>query len=38
MNSGMKSVTKEPKYFYNETFNHLLIDFPGFHDTNGEMD
>ena len=38
MNNGMKSVTKEPKYYYNETFNHLLIDFPGFHDTNGEID
>ncbi|CAD8111198.1 unnamed protein product [Paramecium sonneborni] len=38
MNSGMKSVTKEPKYYYNEAFNHLLIDFPGFHDTNGEID
>ncbi|CAK90468.1 unnamed protein product (macronuclear) [Paramecium tetraurelia] len=37
MSSGMKSVTKEPKYFYNETFNHLLIDFPGFHDTSGEI-
>lgn len=38
MNSGMKSVTKEPKYYYHEDYNHLLIDFPGFHDTNGEID
>lgn len=38
MNSGMKSVTREPKYYYHETINHLLIDFPGFHDTNGEID
>lgn len=30
MKDGMKSVTKEPKYFFNEQYNHLLIDFPGF--------
>lgn len=30
MKGGMQSVTKEPKYYFNEEFNHLLIDFPGF--------
>ncbi|CAD8152120.1 unnamed protein product [Paramecium octaurelia] len=38
MKGGMQSVTKEPKYYFNEEFNHLLIDFPGFQDTNGEFD
>ncbi|CAD8181448.1 unnamed protein product [Paramecium pentaurelia] len=34
MKGGMKSVTKEPNYYFNEEYNHLLIDFPGFQDTN----
>ncbi|CAK89816.1 unnamed protein product (macronuclear) [Paramecium tetraurelia] len=38
MKGGMQSVTKQPKYYFNEEFNHLLIDFPGFQDTNGEFD
>lgn len=38
MNSGMQSVTKEPKYYFNEEKNHLLIDFPGFKDTKGVLD
>lgn len=38
MKDGMKSITKRPKYYYNDQLKHLLIDFPGFYDTNGEMD
>lgn len=30
MNDGMKSITKEPKYYFSEEYCHLLIDFPGF--------
>lgn len=38
INSGVHSVTKEPKYYFNEEKNHLLIDFPGFKDTEGALD
>lgn len=38
MKGGMNSVTKEPKYYFNPESNHLLIDFPGFQDTDGEVD
>ncbi|CAD8061888.1 unnamed protein product [Paramecium sonneborni] len=38
MASGMNSITKEPNFYYNEFNNHLIIDFPGFQDTNGEQD
>ncbi|CAK79310.1 unnamed protein product (macronuclear) [Paramecium tetraurelia] len=38
MKGGMSSVTKEPKYYFNSEYNHLLIDFPGFQDTDGELD
>lgn len=38
MNGGMNSVTKEPKYYLSEKYNHLIIDFPGFKDPNGELD
>lgn len=38
MKSGINSITKEPIYFYNEKYKHLMIDFPGFKDTEGELD
>ncbi|CAD8066625.1 unnamed protein product [Paramecium primaurelia] len=38
MNPGLESVTKEPNFFYNESNKHLIIDFPGFLDTNGDWD
>ncbi|CAD8155999.1 unnamed protein product [Paramecium octaurelia] len=38
MNAGAISVTKEPNFFYNKNNNHLIIDFPGFLDTNGDFD
>ncbi|CAD8101326.1 unnamed protein product [Paramecium sonneborni] len=38
MNGGMISVTKEPNFYLNTQNNHLIIDFPGFNDTNGELD
>lgn len=38
MNDGMKSITREPKYYFSEEYCHLLIDFPGFSDTNGKID
>ncbi|CAK89818.1 unnamed protein product (macronuclear) [Paramecium tetraurelia] len=37
-NGGMNSVTKQPKYYLDEKLNHLIIDFPGFKDPNGELD
>ncbi|CAK84043.1 unnamed protein product (macronuclear) [Paramecium tetraurelia] len=37
MANGVKSVTKEPHYYYNKNNNCLLIDFPGFNDTEGAM-
>ena len=38
MNDGVRSVTKEPNYFFNDEKNHLLIDFPGFKDTKEVLD
>ena len=38
MKSGLQSITKEPKYYFNDEKNHLLIDFPGFNDTKGALD
>ncbi|CAK56540.1 unnamed protein product (macronuclear) [Paramecium tetraurelia] len=38
MKGGMNSVSKEPNYYFNSEYNHLLIDFPGFQDTNGKLD
>ncbi|CAD8187687.1 unnamed protein product [Paramecium octaurelia] len=38
MKGGMNSVSKEPNYYFNSEYNHLLIDFPGFQDTNGQFD
>ncbi|CAD8115905.1 unnamed protein product [Paramecium primaurelia] len=37
MANGVKSVTKEPHYYFNKDNNYLLIDFPGFNDTEGAM-
>ncbi|CAD8152118.1 unnamed protein product [Paramecium octaurelia] len=37
-NGGMTSVTKAPNYYFDEKHNHLIIDFPGFKDPNGELD
>lgn len=34
---GLKSVTKEPFYYFNKDNNYLLIDFPGFNDTDGAI-
>ncbi|CAK79843.1 unnamed protein product (macronuclear) [Paramecium tetraurelia] len=38
MKGGMVSVTKEPKFYMNNNNKHLLIDFPGFQDTTGNVD
>ena len=38
MKGGMNSVTKDPNFYYNSKNNHMIIDFPGFNDTNGELD
>ncbi|CAD8111675.1 unnamed protein product [Paramecium primaurelia] len=38
INEGMISITKAPNYFFNKQNNHLIIDFPGFQDTNGDFD
>lgn len=38
MMGGTKSITKEPIYHFNEKYNHLIIDFPGFKDTGGEIE
>ncbi|CAK76174.1 unnamed protein product (macronuclear) [Paramecium tetraurelia] len=38
MNAGVISVTKQPNFFHNKNNNHLIIDFPGFLDTNGDWD
>ena len=38
MNDGVRSVTKEPNYCFNDEKNHLLIDFPGFKDTKEVLD
>ncbi|CAK89860.1 unnamed protein product (macronuclear) [Paramecium tetraurelia] len=38
MIGGMNSVTKEPNFYHNTQNNHLIVDFPGFQDTNGEWD
>ncbi|CAD8210831.1 unnamed protein product [Paramecium pentaurelia] len=38
INEGMISITKTPNYFFNKQNNHLIIDFPGFQDTNGNFD
>ncbi|CAD8181450.1 unnamed protein product [Paramecium pentaurelia] len=35
---GMKSITKSPNYYFSEMYNALLIDFPGFQDTDGKID
>ncbi|CAD8102816.1 unnamed protein product [Paramecium sonneborni] len=37
MKAGIKSITKEPYYYFKKENNHLLIDFPGFQDTEGVM-
>ncbi|CAD8191406.1 unnamed protein product [Paramecium pentaurelia] len=37
MAPGIRSVTKEPHYYFNKDNNYLLIDFPGFNDTDGAM-
>lgn len=38
MKHGTKSITTEPKYHYIDEINHLIIDFPGFRDTRGEIE
>lgn len=38
MKHGTKSITTEPKYHYVEEIKHLIIDFPGFRDTRGEIE
>lgn len=38
MKGGTQSITKEPIYHFNEKYNHLIIDFPGFKDTGGEVE
>lgn len=38
MKHGTKSITTEPIYHYLKKINHLLIDFPGFKDTRGEIE
>ncbi|CAK89819.1 unnamed protein product (macronuclear) [Paramecium tetraurelia] len=35
---GLKSVTKSPNYYFSHQSNSLLIDFPGFQDTDGKID
>ncbi|CAD8107984.1 unnamed protein product [Paramecium sonneborni] len=38
MATGTNSITKEPNFYHNKQNNHLIIDFPGFQDTNGDQD